>query len=65
MKQNETIVVPPKLVVFSDKKTGFKTVAFPFDYQDGTHGVVMITRLLNELWEPADNVESIILNFKK
>lgn len=65
MKQNETIVVPDKLSVFQDKKTGARTVAFPFDYGDGTHGVMMLTRLINAVWQPADDIESIVINFKK
>jgi hypothetical protein len=64
-KTNEEIVLPAKIAVFDDKKSGAKTVAFPFVFLDGTSGVVSVTRLKNEIWIPQKDIKSVIINWNE
>ena len=62
--QNEIISVPDKLSVFSDKRTGFKTVAFPIKFPNGIAGVVSITRVWKGDWNPFNDIEEINIKWK-
>jgi hypothetical protein len=64
-KNEEEIIVPNNLATFEDPKTGVKTVAFTFKFPDGTNGVVSITRLKRDKWEPSKDIESVHLNWNK
>lgn len=64
-KQNETIVIPANIVVYTDKKTNVKTVAFPFSFTDGVPGIMSITHLAKLNWTPSTDIESITINFKQ
>lgn len=63
--KNETVVIPNKLQTFEDKKTGVRTVSFPFTFPDGTPGISSITRLRKGAWEPSVDITSVIINFNE
>jgi hypothetical protein len=64
-KAIEEVVVPNKVAVFEDHKTGVKTVAFPFMFPDGKNGVVSVTRLSKHPWTPSDDIETVVLVWNK
>jgi hypothetical protein len=49
--------------VFEDKKTQAKTIAFNFDFPDGKHGYLMVTRLSKLPWNPTQDLKLITLTF--
>lgn len=59
----EELVIPPKLSVFEDKKSKARTIALPFDFPDGSQGIVMVCRLKSEAWVPAKDIEKLVINF--
>lgn len=59
----EELTIPNKLATFEDKKTGVRTVSFPFTFPDGTPGIASVTRLRKGPWEPSDDIESVMINF--
>ncbi len=63
-KKQEEIIIPNKLSVFTDKRTGARTVAFPFDFPSGKHGVCTVTNLDDKTWQPSDDIETVLINFK-
>ena len=62
--KDHTIVVPDKVSVFTDKKTQVKSVVFPFDFPSGAHGAITIIKLRRQPWNPAEDIETIRINFK-
>lgn len=62
--KTETIQVPDKLAVFEDKKTGVKTVAFPFTFASGKTGILSVTHLDKFPWTPSKDIEEITIKFK-
>lgn len=62
-ERKENIILPNKLQTFEDKKTGVRTVSFPFTFPDGTPGINSITRLVKGPWNPSDDVIGVIINF--
>lgn len=56
--------IGPKMKVFEDKKTRVKTMASQFDFPDGTRGVFSITHVSKGDWNPFDDLDSILINFK-
>lgn len=61
----EIISVPEKLAIYTDKKTGVKSVAFPFSFPDGNNGIITVTKLVKMGWQPSDDLNTIQLNFKQ
>ena len=65
MKNNKEIIkVPDKLMIYTDKMTGVRTVAFPIIMPDGVPGALAITHLKNELWNPFDMISEITIKYK-
>lgn len=58
------IEVPPGLAVIKDKKTGAKSVYFPFQFPDGEMGAIIVTRLVKMGWKPEDSISTIKIDFK-
>lgn len=58
------IEIPEKLAVIPDKKTGAKSVYFPFQFPDGNMGAIIITKLVKMGWEPSSDIEKINISFK-
>lgn len=58
------IAVPEKLAVNTDKKTGAKSVYFPFQLPDGSNAALCIIKLVKMGWIPSDEIESITIKFK-
>ena len=61
----EIISVPDKVAIYTDKKTGVKSVAFPFSFPDGMNGIITVTKLVKMGWQPSDDIDNIQLNFKQ
>lgn len=57
------VEIPKTVSVFEDAKSKARTVAFPIDYPDGSHGVIILTRLKDEVWVPSKSIESIVINY--
>lgn len=51
------------LGTIKDRNTGARSFGLPFEFPDGTKGFVYITRLKREQWEPADDIESLLITF--
>jgi len=62
-KKNEHVIIPKDLAVFQDKKTGVRTVAFPIKFPTGENGVISVTKLKNAPWNPADEIENILIKW--
>jgi hypothetical protein len=63
--QIEELVIPNKISVFEDQKTKVKTVAFPFQFPDGANGVISITKLKKDPWNPAEDIETVHIVWNK
>lgn len=57
----EEIVVPERLMPFTDEKRGVRSVAFPFQLGDGVQGIITITKLKTGEWFPHEDIEKIQL----
>lgn len=57
------ITVPPNIAVFTDKKTGVKTVAFPFQFPSGENGILSLTKLIKMGWIPSSDIKKITIEF--
>ena len=64
-ERTEEFIIPARVSVFEDKRTDAKTLAMPFQFPDGTNGVVMISRLTKLGWTPSNDVARIVIYFKK
>jgi hypothetical protein len=49
--------------VIEDKKTKSRVFNAPFEFKDGTRGVIIIIRVKDEKWVPADDITNLIINF--
>ena len=63
--KEEVFVIPPSLQVFDDPRTHAKTLALPFQFPDGTSGILMVSRLHRMGWKPADYFEKITITYKE
>lgn len=63
-KKNEELVIPDKVSVFEDKKTGAKTLAMPFQFPDGKNGVVMVSRLHKSAWIPKNHISKVTIHYE-
>lgn len=62
--KEEILKIPADLQVFDDPRTHSKTVALPFQFPDGTSGIVMVTRLQRAAWKPAELIEKITITYQ-
>ena len=60
----EVIIVPQQISVFTDKRKGVKTVAFPINFPTGVNGIMSITHLDTMAWTPSNDIEKIIIVYK-
>lgn len=60
----ETITIPDNVAILVDKKTGVKSISFPFQFNDGIPGFLTLTRLVKMGWIAADDISEIIIKFK-
>lgn len=60
----EELVIPERIAVAEDKRTGARSIFLPFDFPDGRHGSVVVIRLENAKWNPIQDLKSITLNFQ-
>jgi hypothetical protein len=57
------IVVGDKAKVIKDKRTKTRVANFPFEFPDGTNGVLILCRVKDEEWVPSKEINSIIINY--
>lgn len=60
----EVIQVPEKLPTIADKRTGAKSIYFPFKFGDGKPGHLILTKGIKTLWEPSEDIVSITIKFR-
>ena len=58
------IDIPPNLLPQADKKTGAKSVYFPFQFPSGENGAIVVIKLVKMGWIPSDDLENINIKFK-
>lgn len=58
------IEIPEKLAIYTDKRTGVKTIAFNIEFKDGIKGILSITKLVKMGWVPKDDLENITIKFR-
>ena len=61
---SEIFEIPEKMSVFTDPKTQAKTIALPFQFPDGSNGIVMVSRLSATPFTPFKVLEKITIKFK-
>ncbi len=58
------IVIGNKVKVITDRKSKSRVVNFPFEFPDGSNGVIILCRVKDEEWVPSTDISSITINFK-
>lgn len=58
------IDIPEKLLPITDKKSGAKSVYFPFQFPSGENGAIVLIKLVKMGWEPSTDISDIKINFK-
>lgn len=58
------IFVGPKTRVTTDPKSKTKVINFPFDFPDKEKGVLIVCRLSDGEWIPANDIAEIAIVFK-
>lgn len=69
-EENENFIIkeykiPKETPVFIDKRTKFKTLGIPINFPSNISGMVGITHISAEPWNPTEDIESIIIVFKQ
>lgn len=59
-----TVLIGDKVKVTEDKKSRSRITNFPFEFPDGTRGVVIVCRIKDEPWKPNEDISSVTLTFK-
>lgn len=49
--------------VMVDQRTKVKTCAFPFEFPDGSKGILSATKLVKSEWIPSDDLDKIVITF--
>jgi len=57
------ITIGPKTKVIKDKRSKTRVANFPFEFPDGTNGVLIVCRVKDEEWVPAQDITNIIINY--
>lgn len=58
------VVLGKGLKVTTDKKSKTRVVSFPFEFPDQNPGVIIICRVKDEEWIPAEDIISVKIEFK-
>jgi len=54
----------PNVKVTTDPSSGAKVTSFPFEFPDGTDGVVIICKITKLNWKPNEEIKNLNINFK-
>ena len=57
------IVLGDCVKVTEDKRTKTRIANFPFEFPDGTRGIVIVCRVKDKPWIPSKDITSININF--
>ena len=69
-EENENFVIkeykiPDGIAILTDSRTKVKTIGIPINFPSSINGMVGITHLSSEPWNPSEDIESIIIVFKQ
>lgn len=53
-----------KTKISIDKKSGARVMSLPFEFPDGTDGIVIICKMTQLPWKPSDEILNLNVNFK-
>lgn len=56
--------IGPKVKVHVDAKSKTRVINFPFDFPNDEKGVIIICRLSDGEWTPAQDINKVIIEFK-
>lgn len=59
------IILGKGIKVTTDKKSRTRVVNFPFEFPDGSPGVMIICKVKDEEWIPNSDIFSININFRQ
>ena len=58
------IDIPDKLIPLMDKRTGAKSIFFPFMFPDGMAGHLILVKGVKMGWNPSDDINDVKITFK-
>lgn len=58
------IFIGDKVKVIEDKRSSTRVAHFPFEFTDGTNGIMIICRVKDEPWKPSDDIKKITVLFQ-
>jgi len=64
-KTKYELIIGPNLKVAKDKKSKSRVATIPFEFPDKTNGVIIMVRIKDEDWVPANTIKSIKITFNE
>lgn len=64
IKSHEIIIGKSVKVITDKKSNNTRVVSFPFEFPDESRGIIIVCRIKDEEWVPADSIFSINIEFK-
>ena len=58
------ILIGDNVKVIEDKKSKTRVAHFPFEFPDGTRGIMIVCRVKDENWKPSDSISKLLIDFK-
>lgn len=58
------IFVGDKVKVIEDKRSATRVAHFPFEFTDGTNGIIIICRVKDQSWKPSKDIKKITIQFQ-
>jgi len=65
MIKDYSIEIGPKVKVVIDKRSEARVINFPFEFPDGSDGVIIVCKMTKLDWKPNEEIERVNINFKK
>lgn len=64
--KSHELILGKNIKVTTDKNSRTRVISLPFDFrdEDESRGVVIICKVKDEEWVPADEIEKIVIHFK-
>lgn len=57
------IIIGSKVKTIQDKRSKAMVANFPFEFPDGTRGVLIVCKLKDEPWNPSKDLKNLKLEF--
>ena len=58
------IIVGPNIKTIEDKRSKTRVANFPFEFPNGTRGILIVCRVKDENWKPSNDIKSLNIEFK-